>query len=203
MERLKVYQARIEAEKDALNRLMAEDRKNYEHRLTARDEEVAYLRRKLTQPKEHSAVVNWARSTFPDRLFLHRRTETLLEKRSAQGVNIGLICDALDFLATDYWENRYAQLPTDEMNLRCSEKYGRRFDVSRVGTLTIGYTPLEYKVKYLMTGTAKAREYPLDWHLGVGSDPENLLRIYFFHDDSARKIVIGSMPEHLTAVQIQ
>ena len=51
--------------------------------------------------------------------------------------------------------------------------------------------------------TEKAREYPLNWHLKVGNDPENLLRIYFFHDDKARKLVIGSLPEHLRAVQIR
>ena len=33
--------------------------------------------------------------------------------------------------------------------------------------------------------------------------PENLLRIYFFPDDKARKLVVGSMPEHLRAVQIR
>ena len=134
---------------------------------------------------------------------MHQRTERLLANKSAQGVNINLLCDAIDFLATDYWEYRYQQLPTEEMNRRCSEKYDRGFDVRKVGDMTVAYTPYEYKVKYQMTGTAKAREYPLEWHLGVGSDPETLLRIYFFHDDTAKKIVIGSLPEHLPAVQIQ
>ena len=47
------------------------------------------------------------------------------------------------------------------------------------------------------------RLFALSWHLTVGNDPENLLRIYFFPDDKARKLVIGSMPEHLRAVQIR
>ena len=100
-----------------------------------------------------------------------------------------MLCDALDFLATDYWEQRFKQLPVDEMNCRCSAKYQRPFDVSRLGDMTVEFTPGEYKVKYRMTGTEKAREYPLNWHLKVGNDPENLLRIYFFHDDKARKLV--------------
>ncbi len=51
---------------------------------------------------------------------MHKRTETLLAKKTAWGVDLGLLCDALDFLATDYWEQRFKQLPVDEMNRRCS-----------------------------------------------------------------------------------
>ena len=43
----------------------------------------------------------------------------------------------------------------------------------------------------------------LDYHLRVGNDPENLLRIYFLHDDDRQLIVIGSLPDHLTTVSIQ
>lgn len=134
---------------------------------------------------------------------MHKRTETLLAKKTAWGVDLDLLCDALDFLATDYWDYRFSQLPKEEMNRRCSVKYGRPFEVSKLGDLTVEFTPSEYKVKYKMTGTEKAREYALNWHLKVGNDPENLLRIYFFTDDKAQKLVIGSLPEHLRAVQIR
>lgn len=46
-------------------------------------------------------------------------------------------------------------------------------------------------------------ECPLDFHLGVGNDPENLLRIYFLHDDAKKLIVVGSLPRHLKAVTIK
>lgn len=42
----------------------------------------------------------------------------------------------------------------------------------------------------------------MDYHLSVGNDPENLLRIYFLHDDGKQLIVIGSLPKHLKAVNI-
>ena len=203
IDRLREYEKQLEKEKNSLAQAMELERQNCRFQIQARDGEVAYLRRKLTQPQKHTEVVEWAQQQFADRLVMHKRTETLLAKKTAWGVDLGLLCDALDFLATDYWEQRFKQLPVDEMNRRCSAKYQRPFDVSRLGDMTVEFTPGEYKVKYRMTGTEKAREYPLNWHLKVGNDPENLLRIYFFHDDKARKLVIGSLPEHLRAVQIR
>jgi hypothetical protein len=37
-------------------------------------------------------------------------------------------------------------------------------------------------------------------HLRVGADSEKHIRIYFYYDKEARKIVIGSMPKHLRTV---
>ena len=203
VDRLKLYQVQLEKEKEQLVQQLRQERESCKLQLQARDGEVAYLKRKLTRPVKHTDVVEWTRQQFPDRLIMHKRTETLLAKRTAWGVDLGLLCDALDFLATDYWDYRFSHLSKDEMNRRCSAKYGRPFDVSKLGDYTIEFTPSEYKVKYKMTGTEKAREYALNWHLKVGNDPENLLRIYFFPDDKAQKLVIGSLPEHLRAVQIQ
>lgn len=203
IDRLRAYESQIEKEKEQLAQMLEQERENCKLQFQARDGEVAYLERKLTRPQKHTDVVEWARQTFADRLVLHKRTETLMGKKTAWGVDLGLLCDALDFLATDYWDYRFDKLPVDEMNRRCSAKYGRPFDVRKLGDMTIEFTPSEYKVKYKMTGTEKAREYALSWHLTVGNDPENLLRIYFFPDDKARKLVIGSMPEHLRAVQIR
>ena len=203
IDRLRAYESQIEKEKEQLAQTLKQERQNCKLQLQARDGEVAYLERKLTRPQKHTDVVEWARQTFADRLVLHKRTETLMDKKTAWGVDLGLLCDALDFLATDYWDYRFDKLPVDEMNRRCSAKYGRPFDVRKLGDMTIEFTPSEYKVKYKMTGTEKVREYALSWHLTVGNDPENLLRIYFFPDDKARKLVIGSMPEHLRAVQIR
>ena len=203
IDRLRVYEAEIKKEKDQLAQTLEQERANSKLQLQARDGEVAYLERKLTRPQKHTDVVEWARQTFADQLVLHKRTETLMDKKTAWGVDLGLLCDALDFLATDYWDYRFDKLPVDEMNRRCSAKYGRPFIVTKLGDLTIEFTPSDYKIKYKMTGTEKAREYALSWHLKVGNDPENLLRIYFFPDDKARKLVIGSMPEHLRAVQIR
>ena len=137
VDRLKLYQAQLEKEKEQLAQQLHQEQENCKLQLQARDGEVAYLERKLTRPLKHTDVVEWVRQQFADRLIMHKRTETLLAKKTAWGVDLGLLCDALDFLATDYWDYRFSRLSKDEMNCRCSAKYGRPFDVSKLGDYTI------------------------------------------------------------------
>lgn len=201
--RQKEYQTRLEGEKADLMAEMDRQKAAYEKRLHEEDEYLEYLERKLDRPSAHSEIAAWARRYFGGRLLLHPKAASLLEDRSAQEVDLGLICDALDFLATDYWENRYQRISEDEMNLRCSRKYNRPFEIKPTGTTTIEFTPNEYKIKYRIGAKGKPVETPLDFHLGVGSSPENLLRIYFLHDDKEKLIVVGSLPRHLRAVTIK
>ena len=63
--------------------------------------------------------------------------------------------------------------------------------------------PGEYRVKYYRDAQGKELDSDLDYHLRVGNDSENLLRIYFLHDDERQRIVIGSLPDHLTTFSIQ
>lgn len=203
LERQRQYQDRIEKEKEALRQKQIAEQQRFERLLADKDEDIAYLKRKLGQPKEHGQIAAWVKENFAGRLLLHTRAVTLLEDKSARSVSVELICDALDFLATDYWERRYARISTEEMNSRCSEKYGRPFEVKPTGTKTIEFTPAQYKVKYFPGALGKPVESPLDYHLGVGNDPENLLRIYFLHDDTKKLIVVGSLPRHLKAVTIK
>ena len=69
--------------------------------------------------------------------------------------------------------------------------------------MTIEFTPSEYRIKYYKNAQGKNADSDLDYHLRVGNDPENLLRIYFLHDDARRRIVIGSLPDHLKTVTVQ
>jgi hypothetical protein len=203
LERQKQYQNQIEQEKEALRCEQRIELEQFQSRLTDQNETIAYLRRKLSQPKEHSEIAAWVVQNFPGRLLLHPKAVTLLDEKSAREVSIELICDALDFLATDYWERRYLRISDEEMNSRCSEKYGRPFEVTPTGKITIEHTPAQYKVKYFPGVTGKPVESPLDYHLRIGNDPENLLRIYFLHDDEKQLIVVGSLPKHLKAVTIK
>lgn len=82
-------------------------------------------------------------------------------------------------------------------------KYGRPFTIKPIGFSTVQYTPVQYKIKYFRNAQGKLYESPLEYHLCVGNDPENLLRIYFLHDDTQQKIVVGSLPRHLKTVTIQ
>ena len=201
--RQRQYQIRLEKEKEQLREDILKERLRGERLLAEKDEDIAYLKRKLSQPTGHSEIADWVENNFEGRLVLHPKAKALLEDRSAKAVSVELICDALDFLATDYWERRYARISTEEMNSRCSEKYGRPFEVKPTGTTTIEFTPTQYKVKYFPGVAGKPVDSALDYHLGVGNDPENLLRIYFLHDDTKKLIVVGSLPRHLRAVTIK
>lgn len=203
LERQLQYQERIEQEKGCLREECEQVRTRCNLLIEQKEEEIAYLNRKLARPNEHSEVAAWVASNFSGRVLLHDKAIRLLDEKASKQVNIELLCDALDFLATDYWARRYQRIPTDEMNNRCSEKYGRPFEVTPVGSTTIEFTPVEYKVKYFLGAQSKPVESALDFHLRVGNDVENLLRIYFLHDDEKQVIVVGSLPCHLTAVTIK
>lgn len=127
----------------------------------------------------------------------------MLCEKGAREISLPLICDALDFLATDYWANRFERLPWHAVLDSCSRKYGRPFEVSSIGEMTIQFTPAQYKIKYFTNAQGKKRETALDQHLKVGNDPENLLRIYFTLDEDKKLIVVGSLPRHLKAVTIR
>ena len=203
LKRQRLYQDRIEQEKEQLRKDAVTERQRMQQLLAEKEEEIAYLKRKISQPEEHSQIAAWVEKHFAGRLLLHAKAKALLEDKTARSVSVGLVCDALDFLATDYWERRYARISTEEMNNRCSKKYGRPFEVKPTGKNTIEFTPTQYKVKYFMGAAGKPVESPLEFHLGVGNDPENLLRIYFLHDDEKKLIVVGSLPRHLRAITIQ
>lgn len=204
LSRQREYLERLEREKIQLREVHKEELSALHSRITARDQAIEFYRRKLDQPKEHSGIASWVKKYFNGRLLLHPKAVGLLAEKSAQSVDVGLICDALDFLATDYWDNRYLRIPDHEMYGRCSEKYGRRFEIKPTGENTINFTPGQYKIKYYDNPrTGKPVESALDYHLRVGSDPENLLRIYFLHDDGKRLIVVGSLPRHLKTVTIK
>ena len=201
LERHRCYQARLGKEKEALRTDFKKKEAKLNAHLADKEQEIRYYQRKLQQPKAHDEIAAWVRRYFGGRLELHPKAEGLLQKESARKTDVGLICDALDYLATDYWEYHYHLIDKDQMYARCSLKYGRPFEVTHVGNMTIEYTPGEYKIKYSMGGKLPRKEHSLDCHLKVGNDAENLLRIYFLHDDIRKKIIVGSLPCHLTNVK--
>ena len=201
--RQRQYTARVEQEKEELRTFVKAEQSCCQTAVEQKDELITALRRRLNQPKDHSQIAAWVEKEFAGKLLLHPKAAALLNEKSARTVNISLICDALDFLATDYWERRYHNISTEEMNKRCGEKYGRPFDVMPTGTTSIEFTPGEYKIKYFIGKKGKPVESALDYHLRVGNHTENLLRIYFLHDDEKQLIVVGSLPCHLRAVSIK
>ena len=203
VQRQKEYAARLEEEKTRLREEFALERDKLRAESDAHLATIDFLRRRYDQPTDYNGVAAWVDEHFGERLYLHPRAVARMLTRSNQCASVELVCDALDYLATDYWEQRYAQLPKDLALTRCGEKYGRPFDVKPTGQVTIDFTPGEYKIKYYKNAQGREIDSDLDYHLRVGNDPENLLRIYFLHDDAEKKIVVGSLPDHLRAVKVQ
>lgn len=203
LQRQKEYAARLEGEKAQMREVFAAEQEKKQVEIEAHKATIEFLRRRYDQPKNYEGIEAWVEEHFSQRLFLHPKAIARMLTKSNQCADISLVCDALDYLATDYWEQRYLQLPKDLALTRCGEKYGRPFDVRPTGQATIDFTPSEYRIKYFKNAQGKDADSDLDYHLRVGNDPENLLRIYFLHDDAHRLIVIGSLPDHLRAIKVQ
>ena len=114
-----------------------------------------------------------------------------------------LLCDAIEYLAMEYRDLKAGIIARDEVNQRCSEKYGRPFDVTGCGDTSIEMYSHQYKIKYKLGFKGKPIETPLNEHLKVGNTAGNLIRIYFLYDDEQKVIVVGSLPHHLKVAQIQ
>ncbi len=201
--RQKEYAARLEDEKSRLREEFASERDKLHSELAGHREIIEFLRRRYDQPRDYDGVAAWVEEHFSGRLLLHPRAIARMRTKAYQCASVALVCDALDYLATDYWEQRYRQLPREIALTRCGEKYGRPFVVKPTGQTTIDFTPSEYRIKYFRDARGEEIDSDMDYHLRVGNDPENLLRIYFLHDDDEQRIVVGSLPDHLRAVKIQ
>ncbi len=86
---------------------------------------------------------------------MHQKAVALPDDQSAKTVQVSLICDALDFLATDYWDQRYSPISKDEMNARRTEKYGRPFEIRHAGNITVEFTPAQYRIFCIVSDHTK------------------------------------------------
>lgn len=166
-------------------------------------EKVEYLESLAKRPNTPQEIPAWVEERFSGRLILHTRAVHLIEAVSASDIDMHLLCDAIEYLATEYRGLKTGELQWDEVQNKCSEKYGRPFEVTGCGDTSIEMYSNQYKVKYKIGFKGKAVETPLDEHLKVGNSAGNLIRIYFFYDDEKKIIVVGSLPHHLKVAQIQ
>jgi len=123
-----------------------------------------------------------------------------MEDLAPNTANLNLLCDALEFLATDYRDELIGLINQDKMNMNCMKKYGRPFVVTPVTGASVEMYPCDYKIKYHIGFKGKPVESPLDLHLRVGVDNIYLIRIYFLYDKEKKLIVVGSLPHHLHTV---
>ena len=187
-------------EKAHLRATVSEVEAEMERRLEEKDREIARLQALLDRPKDLTGVVPWAERYLGEGLFFHQRAKKELESVAPGEVDLGLLCDALEYLATDYRDELLGLIDEDECRNRASKKYNRGFDVKKLTGISIEMYPTDYKIKYYKGHLGKPIDSVLDLHLRVGHTNENLLRIYFLYDKEQKRLVIGSLPRHLSTM---
>ena len=161
-------------------------------RLNKKDDYISYLERRLRRPLKHAGIADHVRDYRY--VVLDKKAVACLERNDAENVDLDLICDSLDYLEYLYSQYLFEGMERDVLNNKSSEIYNRPFEVSPSGipSSASGACKIRYRFADGVT-----REYPLDWHLKAGNHGE-LIRIYFLIDKEKKKMVVGSLPNHLT-----
>lgn len=205
--------AQLEQRGQKIQALKAENEKLEEEKRQASDTAEAYKaqadlvaqrlqteieKRPLLTRRPHKAAdfADWVGTYFADRLILHDKAVALMKKPQPE-LDMGLLCDAIEYLATEYRDTLTGTLTEEDCRTQCTIKYGRPFDVCPTGDRNIAAFPEDYKIKYGTSRKGKLAQAPLNLHLRVGVDSRWLLRIYFLYDNEKKLIVIGSLPAHL------
>ena len=160
------------------------ENKEKEYRKIFDDMEAEICRLKALQfrPKHPKEVAGWVESQFADRLIFHKRAKDLMNDVAPNTVDLKILCDALEYLATDYRDELIGKISTEERDNNCQRKYGRPFSVTPIRGISIKMYPAEYKIKYYTGYKGKPVESPLDLHLTFGNSGEKMIRIYFLYD---------------------
>ena len=174
---------------------------SHQKQLAELESEIEHLNHKLNRPKELADIIPWVERSFPDALFLHARAKAELAAVKPDEVNLSLLCDALEYLATEYRDELLGYISHDECLNRCTKKYNRGFEVTPLTGTSVEMYPTEYRIKYYPSPKGKPVESLLNLHLKVGVDPRTLIRIYFLYDKEKQLIVVGSLPKHLKTVE--
>lgn len=171
-----------------------------EAQIAEQNELITFLRSKVKRPTIFRKVSAWANDNFAGKLLILPKAEKLLAQEcDGNGISIDVLCDAIQFLACEYRDMVMGRIKQDEMLQRCSTKYQRVFSCSDNGAMTLNTKQFggQYWAEYA------GKKIPLNCHLKYGNNPENLIRIYFTFDSSSKRIVVGSLPRHLSALTLQ
>lgn len=189
----------IDCEKALLRDEIETVKKSHSIDLDKKDIEINRYKALLNRPKTPDKMVEWANCYFQGKLIFHQKACEMLDNLPPNSLDLNQLCDAVEFLATDYRDELIGEIHIDEMKNRCSQKYNKPFEVTPVSDATLGVHAKEYKIKYGVSYTGKPVEKMLDLHMRVYGDK----RIYFLYDKDSKLIVIGSLPEHLSTVSFK
>ena len=135
----------------------------------------------------------WVEEHLPGRLvFLPRAARAV---KNAVYQDVSLVYKALLLLANEYRNMRLGAEGGKEGFESSCEKLELRFGGS-ITDIAAGQYESEYFVDYPVGSGLK---HKLDFHLckGTTKDDHLCMGIYFFWDEQARLVVVGSLPAHL------
>ena len=171
-----------------------------QQQLDCKEAELAYLRGLRNRPKTIPELITWVETSFAGKLMLHPKAVGLLEALREEEVDLGLVCDGLEYLAQEYRDWLLQRISENQLRNLCAQKYNRGFVVTPTGDGAISRYPTEYRIKYYKGYSNKPKESELNLHLKCGNDNRFLVRIYFLYDKDKKLIVVGSLPKHLSTL---
>ena len=122
-------------------------KKQYEQKIAAKDDEINRLYKLQLRPSHPKEIAGWVESQFADRLIFHKRAQELMNEVAPNTIDLKILCDALEYLATDYLDELIGSLSEDERNINCQRKYGRPFYVTPIKGISPNMYPSEYKIR--------------------------------------------------------
>ena len=141
-------------------------------------------------PNEKDKVCGWIENSFADTLLLTPRAKNEMKKYSG-AMDTALFFDGIIYLH-GYSLYRRGEITDKELELYAADA---GWEACFSGTEAVKLYKAEYSAKY------EDKTYILDQHIKYGVKSQNLIRVYFTWDERLKKIVIGSMPEHLPTVK--
>jgi len=149
------------------------------------------------RPQNVAKVCDWAIEHYGSQIVIHERAQRQMKEIKNEDVDLNLICDALEFLANEYWDELNGIIDLEESLRLCSLYYNRPFEVGECGDRNIRDYPEDYCISH------NSKSIQLTHHLKIGKDSKRLVRIYFYYDKADQTILIGSMPKHLRTTSYQ
>ena len=147
-------------------------------------------RQQALRPDSYQELGEWAERCFPDRLVLSAKARRAVAGSAFR--DIGLVCDALELLATAYVDMRREGKGRDAYEAGLRRLY---LDDDQIAASPDHHrNDPQYICRY------EGDEFFTGRHLkkGTSYDPRECLRIYYAWDEDGRRVMIGHLTTHLT-----
>lgn len=145
-------------------------------------------------PAGYGEMSTWAQLYLPNKLIILPRAERSLDKAEYRSPE--LVYQALLLLAFEYRNSRLGESDDKPFKEKCTAlglECRGAITKSRAG----GIAGDTYYVNY-PAGTPKRELLKFQLQKGVSRNKRYCLRIYFFWDETAKLVVVGDLPGHLT-----